>query len=86
MLELKLIEFNNNQGVCKNSVIPKSMRTKRDKQILDKWTINDIQFINYNIKCILELQKIKKSDYKTQLIENYRNTIEEYTDIINSKK
>ena len=86
MLELKLIEFNNNQGVCKKSVIPKSMRTKRDKQILDKWTINDIQFINYNIKCILELQKIKKSDYKTQLIENYRNTIEEYTDIINSKK
>jgi hypothetical protein len=85
MLELKLIEYSNNQGICKNSVIPKIIQNKRDTQILGEWTINDIQFVNYNIKCILELQKIKKSEYKLTLIETYCKTIEEYTEYINSK-
>ena len=52
-----MIEHNNTQGICKDSIIPNIIQNKRDKQILGKWTINDIQFINYNIKCILELQK-----------------------------
>ena len=81
--ELKLIEHSNNQGICKDSVIPKIIQNKRDTQILGEWTINDIQFVNYNIKCILELQKIKKSEYKTSLIETYCKTIEEYTENIN---
>ena len=83
MLELKLIEHSNNQGICKDSVIPKIIQNKRDTQILGEWTINDIQFVNYNIKCILELQKIKKSEYKTSLIDAYCKTIEEYTENIN---
>ena len=85
MLESKMIEHSNNQGICKDSIIPNAIQKKRDTQILGKWTINDIQFVNYNIKCILELQKIKKSEYKTALIETYIQTIDEYTDYINSK-
>ena len=85
MLESKMIEHNNNQGICKESIIPNAIQNKRDTQILGKWSINDIQFINYNIKCILELQKIKKSEYKTSLIETYIQTINEYMDYINSK-
>ena len=85
MLESKMIEHSNNQGICKDSIIPNAIQKKRDTQILGKWTINDIQFVNYNIKCVLELQKIKKSEYKTALIETYIQTINEYTDYINSK-
>ena len=85
MLETKLIDYSNNQGIYKDCVIPKIIQKKRDTQLLGKWTINDIQFINYNIKCILELQKIKKSEYKTTLINSYIKTIEEYTEYINSK-
>jgi hypothetical protein len=85
MLELKLIEHSNNQGICEDAVIPKIIQNKKDVQILGEWTINDIQFINYNIKCILELHKINKSAYKSALMETYCNTIEEYTEYINSK-
>ena len=85
MLELKLIEHSNNQGIYKDSVIPKIIQNKRDTQILGEWTINDIQFVNYNIKCILELQKITKSEHKKALIDMYIKTIGEYTEYINSK-
>ena len=86
MLESKLIEYNNNRGFSEDTVIPKIIQNKKDKQILGKWNINDIQFINYNIKCILELEKIKKSEYKTALIETYIRTIEEYIEHVNSRK
>lgn len=84
MLETKLIEYSNNQGIYKDCVIPKIIQKKRDTQLLGKWTINDIQFVNYNIKCILELQKIKNSEYKKTLIDIYIKTIEEYIEYINS--
>jgi hypothetical protein len=85
MLELKLIGYCNNQGICTDSIIPNVIQNKRNTQILGKWTINDIQFVNYNIKCILELQKIKKSQYKNTLIKTYIQTIDEYSEMINSK-
>lgn len=85
MLETKLIEYSNTQGIYKDCVIPKIIQKKRDTQLLGKWTINDIQFVNYNIKCILELQKIKNSEYKKTLIDFYIKTIEEYIEYINSK-
>ena len=85
MLEDKLINFSNNQGACKDNIMPTAIQNKREKQILGNWTINDIKFINYTIKSIVELQKIEKSEYKLSLIKTYCNTIEEYTTFINSK-
>jgi hypothetical protein len=85
ILESKMIEHSNNQGICKKSIIPNAIQNKRDTQILGEWTINDIKFVNYNIKCILELQKMEKSNYKTVLIETYIQTIDEYTEMINTK-
>ena len=63
ILEKKLIVFNNTQGKYNNNnnnIIPNSIYVTKNIQILDKWSISDIRFINYNIKCILELQKKKK--------------------------
>jgi hypothetical protein len=85
VLENKLITFSNKQGICNDQIIPNVIHIKKDIQILDKWNMNDIQFINYNIKCILELQKIEKSDYKNSLINTYRSIIEEYMENINNK-
>ena len=85
MLENKLIVFNNTQGKYSNNLIPTSIQITKNRQILDNWTMNDISFINYNIKCILELQKNDTSSYKQTLITTYISLIEEYCNNINFK-
>lgn len=62
--------------VCQNS---------RITQILGKWTFADIQFINLNLKCILELEKHEKNYYKNTLINNYIETIDAYTTHVNQR-
>ena len=62
--------------VCQNS---------RMKQILDIWTFTDIQFINLNLKCILELEKHEKTDYKNELINKYIESIDGFTTHVSNR-
>jgi hypothetical protein len=82
LLETQLVEYYNKKG--KRNDLCKSGHLVKEEQILGKWTFHDIQFINLNIKCILELEKYDKTEYKDTLKDTYCNIIDEFSTHMNS--
>lgn len=85
VLEEDICVFYNNKGKNDLSIINiKSLCNDEQKKIiLGKWKLTDIQFINYNFKCIMELDKNTKNDMKEELKQRYISIINEYIDHIN---
>jgi hypothetical protein len=83
-IDVHITDFINSRGLVEDATLV--CQNTRFTQILDKWTFTDIQFINLNIKCILELEKHVKTEYKDQLIEKYIETIDNYTTHVNDRK
>jgi hypothetical protein len=77
VLEEDLTIFYNSKGGLENN--KEICRKKKIEQILGKWKYTNIRFINYNLKCILELDMNDKSELKEELKNRYINIIEEFT-------
>jgi len=58
---------------------------KKREQIMNQWTYKDIRFINYNFKCMLELDKVEKTETGFSLQDKYIQIINEYIDNIHNK-
>lgn len=77
ILDKQLTTFIESRGIVEESI--SICKHSKITQILEKWTFTDINFINLNIKCILELEKNIKTEYKELLIQKYIDVIDEYT-------
>ena len=73
-LETKVSEFYNLSGKTENNIID----LEKNKLILRKWEYNDIIFLNYNFKCIFQLDLFEKTEFKEKLKMSYIKSIEQY--------
>ena len=83
IIDMQLKQFINSRGAVEDTT--RVCQGTRIEQILGPWTFTDIQFVNLNIKCILELEKHVKTAYKTRLIDTYIDTIDNFTTHVNCR-
>ena len=73
-LETKVCDFYNSSGKIDNNIV----NLEKNRLILREWEYNDINFLNYNFKCIFQLDLFEKTEFKEKLKMTYIKSIEQY--------